>query len=105
MGHARALSKIEDNGKIDELATKVVVNSISVRDLEKIISESDLPKKNKIIRIADTKSIRNSIYERIMREKIGTKVKVGPKKIEIPYDSDKDLERILDILGIKIEGE
>ena len=64
MGHARALSKIEDNGKIDELATKVVVNSISVRDLEKIISESDLPKKNKIIRIADTKSIRNSIYER-----------------------------------------
>ena len=105
LGHARALSKIEDNGKIDELATKVVVNSISVRELEKIISESDLPKKNKIIRISDTKSIRNSIYERIMREKIGTKVKISPKKIEIPYDSDKDLERILDILGIKIEGE
>ena len=95
MGHARALSKIEDNNKIDELATKAVVNSISVRDLEKIITEEDLPKT----------SIRNAIYERIMREKIGTKVKINHRKIEIPFDSDKDLERILDILGIKIEGE
>ena len=40
-----------------------------------------------------------------MREKIGTKVKINHRKIEIPFDSDKDLERILDILGIKIEGE
>ncbi|MCI8574959.1 MAG: ParB/RepB/Spo0J family partition protein [Bacilli bacterium] len=105
MGHARALSKIEDNNKIDELATKAVVNSISVRDLEKIITEEDLPKKNKIVRVTDTMSIRNAIYERIMREKIGTKVKINHRKIEIPFDSDKDLERILDILGIKIEGE
>jgi ParB family chromosome partitioning protein len=105
MGHARALSKIDDNNKIDELATKAVVNSISVRDLEKIITEEDLPKKNKIVRATDTQSIRNAIYERIMREKIGTKVKINHRKIEIPFDSDKDLERILDILGIKIEGE
>ena len=89
MGHARALSKIEDNNKIDELATKVVVNSISVRDLEKIITEEDLPKKNKIVRISDTRNIRNAIYERIMREKIGTKVKINHRKIEIPFDSDK----------------
>lgn len=105
MGHARALSKIEDNIKIDELATKVVVNSISVRDLEKIIAEEDLPKKNKIVRVTETRNIRNAIYERILREKVGTKVKIGTKKIEIPFDSDKDLERILDILGIRIEGE
>ena len=39
-----------------------------------------------------------------MREKVGTKVKINKKKIEIPYDSDKDLERILEILGIKVEG-
>lgn len=105
MGHARALSKIEDNMKIDELATKVVVNSISVRDLEKIIAEEDLPKKNKIVRIPETKTLRSTIYERILQEKIGTKVKIGSRKIEIPFDSDKDLERVLDILGIRIEGE
>jgi len=40
-----------------------------------------------------------------MRERIGTKVKIGTKKIEIPYASDNDLDRILDILGISMDGE
>ena len=39
----------------------------------------------------------------MMREKVGTKVRINTKKIEIPYDSPKDLERILEILGIRIE--
>jgi hypothetical protein len=38
-----------------------------------------------------------------MREKIGTMVKINNNKIVIPYDSDKDLERILEILNIEIE--
>ena len=40
-----------------------------------------------------------------MLEKIGTKVKISNKKIEIPFDSEKDLERILEIINIEIEGE
>ena len=32
-------------------------------------------------------------------------LKIGTKKIEIPYDSDNDLDRILDILGISMDGE
>ena len=40
-----------------------------------------------------------------MRDKIGTKVKISNKKIEIPFDSDKDLERILQILNINIEND
>ena len=38
-----------------------------------------------------------------MREKIGTKVKISNKKIEIPFDSEKDLERILEILKIEVK--
>ncbi len=105
MGHARALSKIEDDNKIDELAMKIVENSMSVRDIEKLISEENIPKKNKLNRSMETKNIRNTIYERIFQEKVGTKVKIKERKIEIPFDSDKDLERILDILGIRVEGE
>ena len=44
-----------------------------------------------------------SLFETIMREKIGTKVKISNKKIEIPFDSEKDLERILEILNIEIK--
>ena len=104
MGHARALSKISDDAKVSELASRIVREDLSVRDLEKTIQEGSLPKYREQDRVKETKSIRNTIYEKIMREKVGTKVKIKTKKIEIPYDSEKDLERILEILGIRIEG-
>ena len=104
MGHARALSKISDDDKVSELASRIVSEDLSVRDLEKTIQEGSLPKYREQDRVKETKSIRNTIYEKIMREKVGTKVKIKTKKIEIPYDSEKDLERILEILGIRIEG-
>ena len=104
MGHARALSKISDDAKVSELASRIVSEDLSVRDLEKTIQEGSLPKYREQDRMKETKSIRNTIYEKIMREKVWTKVKIKTKKIEIPYDSEKDLERILEILGIRIEG-
>lgn len=104
MGHARALSKISDTDAMRNLANKTVTEELSVRALENIISEENIPKKIPQERVKETKSIRNTIYEKLMREKVGTKVKINKKKIEIPYDSDKDLERILEILGIKVEG-
>ena len=104
MGHARALSKISDTDAMRSLANKTVTEELSVRALENIISEENIPKKIPQERVKETKSIRNTIYEKLMREKVGTKVKINKKKIEIPYDSDKDLERILEILGIKVEG-
>ena len=102
MGHARALSKISDDAKVSELASRIVSEDLSVRDLEKTIQEGSLPKYREQDRVKETKSIRNTIYEKIMREKVGTKVKIKTKKIEIPYDSEKDLERILEILKVEV---
>ena len=96
------ISKFTD--AMRSLANKTVTEELSVRALENIISEENIPKKIPQERVKETKSIRNTIYEKLMREKVGTKVKINKKKIEIPYDSDKDLERILEILGIKVEG-
>ena len=103
MGHARALSKLTDEEKINELANKVIKENLSVRALEQLLNEEQLPKKQEQEKQKEPKNIRNSIYERMMREKVGTKVRINTKKIEIPYDSPKDLERILEILGIRIE--
>lgn len=104
MGHARVLSKLSDPDQIDELANQIIENGLSVRETEKITSTTELPKKNKIKR-EPIYSARHTIYEGIMREKIGTKVKIGAKKIEIPFDSDNDLDRILELLGINMDGE
>lgn len=105
MGHARALSKLNDEELINNLSDRVINESLSVRDLEHIIAEENLPKKNKVYRKTDEKNIHYMIYERIMREKIGSKVKIKDHKIEIPFEREKDLERILEILGIEITGD
>lgn len=104
MGHARVLSKLSDEEQIEKIANKIIEDGLSVRDTEKLTSSSDIPKKNKIKR-EPVYNARHSIYEGIMRDKIGTKVKIGPKKIEIPFDSDSDLDRILEIIGISLDGE
>lgn len=104
MGHARALSKLEDTRKIEELALKIVRDDLSVRDTEKMINALDLPKKHNISRNT-TYDIRYSIYENLCREKLGVKVKISNKKIEIPYKDEDELARILEELNINIEGE
>ena len=104
MGHARALSKLEDSHKIEELALKVVRDGLSVRDIEKMIQTLNLPKKHTINR-NNTYDIRYSIYENLCREKLGVKVKINNKKIEIPYKDEEELARILEELNINIEGE
>ncbi|MBE6146272.1 MAG: ParB/RepB/Spo0J family partition protein [Firmicutes bacterium] len=104
MGHARVLSKLSDTDQINKLADLIIEEGLSVRETEKLTSAEDMPKKNKIKR-EPVYNARHTIYETIMRERIGTKVKIGTKKIEIPYASDNDLDRILDILGISMDGE
>ena len=104
MGHARALSKLENEDKINELALRIVREGLSVRDTEKLISLAGLPKKHNITRNS-TFDIKYSIYENIAREKLGVKVKINNKKIEIPYKDEEQLTRILEELNIYIEGE
>ena len=104
MGHARVLSKLSDPDQINSLAGLIIEEGLSVRETEKLTSAEDMPKKNKIKR-EPVYNARRTMYETIMRERIGTKVKISTKKIEIPYDSDNDLDRILEILGISMDGE
>ena len=101
MGHARVLSKLTDEEEINELAKRIIEEGLSVREVEKINSATSKPKVKKPV-VTNT---RYSIYENLMREKIGTKIRIKPKKIEIPFDSESDLERIIEILGIGVDGE
>ena len=102
MGHAKVLSKLEDDELIDQLATRIVRDGLSVREIENLVKEKDYTKKNKVIR---SNPPMFNIFENAMREKIGTKVKIKSNKIEIPFDSEKDLERILEIINISIDGD
>ena len=101
MGHARELSKIEDNDKIIEYANNIVNNDLSVRDIENLSKTNEVKKKNPINRVNKDKEY--EYIERKLKEVFGTKVKVVNKKIEINFNNNNDLDRILDIMNIKFD--
>lgn len=100
MGHARMLSKLEDENKIIELANRVVNEGLTVRDIEKITSSEEIAKKNKIVR-KEEKSNEFKYIEELLRDKLDTKIKIKDNKVEISFTSVADLNRILEVLNIK----
>lgn len=103
MGHARVLSKLESNEQIEELAQKIVSSDLSVRELEELTSNNSYKKSLPINKTKKTGSRPYMYIEDKMKEYLGTKVKIKDKKIEISFDSKEDLNRILEIMDIKID--
>lgn len=99
MGHARVLSKLEDDDKIIEMAHQIVENKIPVREIEELGSKQT--KKNKIERRVNTTSNEYKYVEDLLRDKLDTKVKIKDKKIEISFTNVADLNRILEVLNVK----
>lgn len=103
MGHARELSKLEDKEQILEYANKIVNENLSVRDIEQLSKSPEVKRKNPINRVS--KINKNSEYnyiEKELSEYFGTRVRVKDKKIEISFDNNNDLDRLLEIMNIKI---
>lgn len=96
MGHARVLSKLEDNAKINELAHNVVEQQLSVRELEEMTHDNTFIRKNKIIRKETNNEYSN--VERELSDFLGTKVKLSNQKMTVFFANDQDLNRILDII-------
>jgi len=101
MGHARVLSKLSDNEKVEDLARRIVKEDLSVRTLESLVSDEGRETKNKSPKI---KNNQYSYIEETLREKLGTKVTIDNHKVQIAFASDEDLQHLLEMLNIKIEG-
>jgi len=99
MGHARVLSKLEDENKIMEYAKMIAEEKLPVRQIEEIASKED--KKNKIQRVEKEVNKDYKYVEELLRDKLDTKVKVKDNKVEISFTNVNDLNRILEILNVK----
>lgn len=100
MGHARALSKLEDESQIIEMANKIIDQSLAVRDLEKETGKEEFVKKVKMARHRENNN-EYQYVEELLKEKLDTKVKIKERKIEITFANVNDLNRILEILDVK----
>ena len=93
-GHARTLLALDDEDRMLELAKKTVKEDLSVRELEKIISNTKNKPSVKEKKI--DKSLEN--VRQLIENKFGTKVDINTHKIVISYKDVKDLNRILEIM-------
>ena len=92
--HARTLSKIEDPEQIKELANKIVNESLNVRQIEEFTKET--PKK---VKQHVEKNKEYQELEQELTDYLGTRVKIKNKRIEIDYENNNDLNRILEIIN------
>ncbi len=99
MSHARVLSKIEDNEKVKQLAEKIVVDGLSVREVENLSHDNIYEKKNTQIR-HETNRNEYKVIEEELSDKFGTKVKIKNNRIELHFVNPNDLNRILEIIGL-----
>ncbi len=98
MGHARVLSKLEDNDKIITLAHEIVANKLPVRDIER---KATIEEKKVKINKQPKESNKEYLYaEELLREKLDTRVKIQDNKIVISFTNTADLNRILDTINL-----
>ena len=100
-GHAKILSKLESVEQILSLSESIKNNNVSVRELEDLVNNTEYKRKNEIIKVKEINKF--GYVEDILTDAIGNKVRIKNNKIIIPFDSDKDLERVLEILKIEVK--
>ncbi len=105
-GHARALLAVEDKEKAQEIAKLIIAQDMSVRQTETYISSLLKEKTVKKPTKEELEIARHiKALEETLSSDLGTKIKIVNKKnkgrIEIPYSSSEDFERIINLIKKK----
>lgn len=103
MGHARVLSKMDDDDEVIKLADRIVHENISVHELEDISKKDDIKKRMPINKRINNNNYNYSQVEDELKDILGTNVKINGKKISIYFENVNDLNRILDIMNFDIK--
>ena len=106
MGQARTLLGLKDKDKIDALSKRVAKEGMPVRKVEALVSEMNAKKPQK-------KTVKKSAFirasENQLSNKFGSSVNISETKkgkghLSIDFASADELNRILDLLGVDLDG-
>ena len=105
-GHARALLAVEDAEKAQEIAKLIIAQDMSVRQTEAYIASLSKVKTVKKPSKEEIEILRHiKALEESLSSELGTKIKIVNKKnkgrIEIPYTSSEDFDRIINLIKKK----
>ncbi len=107
MGHARAIISLDDPKKQQGVFEYMLSNDLRVRDVEGLVREANIDgeRKKGVVPQKKTKNDAFIEYQRNLSSKFDTKIVIkaddkGRGNIKIPFRSQADLQRILDIIAI-----
>ncbi len=105
-GHARALLAVEDKVKAQEIAKIIIAQDMSVRQTEAYIAGLSKVKTVKKLTKEEIEIARHiKALEESLSSELGTKIKIVNKKnkgrIEIPYNTSEDFDRIIKLIKKK----
>lgn len=106
-GHARALAGLKKESEMSKYFRLIVSKNLSVRDIEKLLSENSQEKKPESLNIAMPKASSKSsdllAVEAQLMDKLGTKVSINGTekkgKVVIDYYSLNDLNLLIELLN------
>jgi ParB family chromosome partitioning protein len=106
MGHARAIIGIDDADEQQYLFDQMIENNLSVRAVESLVrkaSEESSQKTKEGTRKKNEPSLTYVDFQNQLSSKFDTKIKIkaddrGRGSITIPFKSQQDLQRILDLI-------
>ncbi len=101
-GHARALLAIENEKEQCALAEEIIKNKLSVRDIEKIVKNSNKKEKPKR-EVDNSMDVFYKDMEEKLKDRLTTKVAIASKgkgsgKLEIEFYTNDDFDRICEKL-------
>jgi ParB family transcriptional regulator, chromosome partitioning protein len=111
-GHAKALLSLEVPAEQDLIAGRIAKEGLSVREVERLMAQTrNAPKKPRAER-GDIPASHLRHLSDILQQRLGTSVRVTstrllangkrlPGKLEVDFFSPDDLDRLLELLGVK----
>ena len=103
MGHARALVAVEDEELQAKLVQQIVNEQLSVRQTETLVKKTLEGLRNKKSKVKITLSDEVRSAQTAISKKLNAKVNIkkdisGKGQIQIPFTSDEELKRLLNLL-------
>lgn len=95
MGHVRSLLSLDCEEDMMVVAKQAIKDKLSVRAVEKLVKDYHQPREKKPEKTKDSAYLN---VEKIMENKLQTKVNVDEKKLTIHYHGVDDLNRILELI-------
>jgi ParB family transcriptional regulator, chromosome partitioning protein len=103
MGHARALINAEPEARQLRIYRQILEKDLSVRKVEELVKEDDTPKlfsSQKVILPIEFQKMQADLRLRFGKKARLQRNEHGMGKIELPFATDDDLQRIIDMLEL-----